>query len=649
MITRTRLRATVAGLGLVVLLGLSQPAAAALKFKPIGPPGGDVRSLAQDPSDPRRVYAGTVDGILYASLNGGVSWARRDPGFPLRGVSLDDLLVTETGEVIASFWKIDGTGGGIALSLDHGVTFDMIGAGLEGEAVRGLARSPSNPKTFVAVTRTGVFRSTDGAEHFSRISPLNHSDLRMVGSVAIDPRNENSILVGTAHLAWRTDTGGRTWRPIRQGMVNDSDVMTLTLDRREPATVFATACTGIWRSRNAGASWTKVLGIPSISRRTRAFAQDHNRPDTFYAGTTDGVYISEDDARTFTRTSAPGLVVNALISLGGGRVLAGVEGEGLLLSTDFGRSWRTSNDGFKERLIRHIVADETHDRLLVITGADGSNTSALFEQVGPRGSWRKMTGPAGREIRTLGLLHDGEIILGTNDGVFRGGTNGPPWIRAPLTSGGLDAHPQVHDLHVQGSEVLVATDQGLFISRDRGATFSLQRFGSSRSVVGLAVAPSGRVVVATSIAVYAADRDLVFRQVATVGLPGLKALAFAPGSDSKILAATSSGLFTSEDSGARWFQTSTPLSRVTAMAQHSNGRDVYAADAGLGVVFVSGDGGGTFWPLETEGLASQTTFAMSFKAPQVEGGPPSLIVAASGGGLLEATLEEGVPSQIKKR
>ena len=44
------------------------------------------------------------------------------------------------------------------------------------------------------------------------------------------------------------------------------------MDRREPATVFATACTGIWRSRNGGASWAKVLGIPSVSRRTRAFA-----------------------------------------------------------------------------------------------------------------------------------------------------------------------------------------------------------------------------------------------------------------------------------------------------------------------------------------------------------------------------------------
>ena len=377
------------GLALLALPSAALPAQAILRFTPIGPQGGDVRSLARDPSDPRRVYAGTVDGILYASVNAGASWSRLEPGFPLRGASLDDILVTEKGDLFVSFWKIDGSGGGVARSLNRGVSFQMIGASLEGEAVRGLARAPSNPRIFVAVTRSGVFRSSDEGETFSRISPRSHDGLKMVGSVAIDPRNENTVMVGTAHLAWRTDNGGAVWRPIQQGMINDSDVMTLTLDRREPTTVFATACTGIWRSRNAGGSWAKVLGIPSVSRRTRAFAQDLDRPDTFYAGTTDGVYVSDDDAKTFARTTTPGLVVNALISMGGGRVLAGVEGEGMLVSTDSGRSWVPSNDGFRERMVRQIIPDESRNRLLALTGADGPKNSALFELESLAGSVAK--------------------------------------------------------------------------------------------------------------------------------------------------------------------------------------------------------------------------------------------------------------------
>ncbi len=642
------IRRALLALALLAPASFAEPGRGPLRFTPIGPQGGDVRSLARDPGDPRRVYAGTVDGILYTSVNAGASWSRLEPGFPLRGASLDDILVTETGDLFVSFWKIDGSGGGVAKSVNRGVSFQMIGASLEGEAVRGLARAPGNPRVFVAVTRSGVFRSTDEAETFTRISPKAHNDLKMVGSVAIDPRNENSILVGTAHLAWRSDNGGASWRPIQQGMINDSDVMTLTLDRREPSTVFATACTGIWRSRNAGASWTKVLGIPSVSRRTRAFAQDHDRPDTFYAGTTDGVYVSDDDAKTFRRTTTPGLVVNALVSLGGGRVLAGVEGEGMLVSADFGRSWFPSNDGFRERLVRQIVPDEARNRLLALTGADGPRNSALFELDRAQDLWRRIELPALREIRALGVYANGDLIVGTDDGVFQGTAEGPPWRRLSLLISGADPHPQVDDLHIRGSQVLVATDHGLFSSQNRGSTWTLLRFGASRSVVTLAIAPTGRVVVATALGIYAADDGIEFHQVASVGLRGLKRLAFAPGSDNKLFAATSYGLLVSRDAGRSWFDTDTPLGRVTGLTQAENGKTVFAADADIRTVFVSHDGGANFWPIEATGLPSQRTFALAIESPKGGATSPVLIVAASGGGLLEARLDEATTAAEAK-
>lgn len=642
--TKLRIGQTALGLALFAALLAAEPARqATLRFTPIGPQGGDVRSLARDPTDPRRLYAGTVDGILYASSNAGASWTRLDPGFPLREASLDDILVTATGDLFVAFWKIDGSGGGVARSSNRGESFRMVGASLEGEAVRGLAHAPSNARVFVAVTRTGVFRSADEGLTFSRISPRSNQNLRMVGSVAIDPRNENRILVGTAHLAWRTDDGGDTWRPIQQGMINDSDVMTLTLDRRDPATVFATACTGIWRSQNAGASWSKVLGIPSVSRRTRAFAQDLDRPDTLYAGTTDGVYVSTDDARTFSRTTPPGLVVNALISLGRGRVLAGVEGEGLMASDDFGRTWVSSNDGFRERMVRQIVPDEARERLLVLTGADGPKNSALFELNRSQDLWRRVELPPAREIRTLGLYGDGEMMVGTDDGVFRGSAAGPPWNRLPLTISGADPHPQVEDLHIRGEVIMVATDHGLFASRDRGSTWTLLRFGSSRSVVTLAIADSGRVVVATPLGIYAANDGLTFAQVAQVGLRGLKKIAFAPRSDTRIFAATAYGLLSSQDGGNSWFDTETPLGRVTGLTQAPDGKTLFAADADIKTVFVSQDGGANFWPIEATGLPSQRTFALAIESRHAS--PRVLLVAASGGGLLEARLDEPAPDQ----
>lgn len=81
---------------------LLAPTARAQQWIPVGPPGGDVRSLAVDPLDPQRIYLGTAEGVLYRSDVSGLDWQRLHPGFPGRGQSLDEIVVPQ---------KKAGTGG----------------------------------------------------------------------------------------------------------------------------------------------------------------------------------------------------------------------------------------------------------------------------------------------------------------------------------------------------------------------------------------------------------------------------------------------------------------------------------------------------------------------------------------------------------
>ena len=66
--------------------------ASAQAWIPVGPPGGDVRSLAADPRNPERIYLGTADGVFYRSDDGGLRWVRQAPGFPERGYSLEGAI-----------------------------------------------------------------------------------------------------------------------------------------------------------------------------------------------------------------------------------------------------------------------------------------------------------------------------------------------------------------------------------------------------------------------------------------------------------------------------------------------------------------------------------------------------------------------------
>jgi photosystem II stability/assembly factor-like uncharacterized protein len=220
---------------------LAAPARAAEAWIPVGPPGGDARSLAADPRDPSRVYLGTADGVFYRSEDGGRRWRRLSPGFPLRGQSLDDIVIDPEGGLYVGYWTVaTNDGGGVARSTDGGETFKVL-PGIEGQAVRALALAPSAPNVLVAGTLSGVFRTGDGGKNWRRISPEGHIDLRNVGSIAFDPGQADTIYAGTWHLPWKTRDGGRTWYPISKGMIEDSDVMTLTVDAKRPPVVYATA------------------------------------------------------------------------------------------------------------------------------------------------------------------------------------------------------------------------------------------------------------------------------------------------------------------------------------------------------------------------------------------------------------------------
>src|SRR5690349_8887972 len=96
------------------------PVLAAAAWIPVGPPGGDARSLLVDPRHPETVFLGTADGILYRSAKAGESWARVSPGFPLRGVSLDEMSMDSRGRLWVAYWEVAGAGGGVARSDDDG-------------------------------------------------------------------------------------------------------------------------------------------------------------------------------------------------------------------------------------------------------------------------------------------------------------------------------------------------------------------------------------------------------------------------------------------------------------------------------------------------------------------------------------------------
>jgi photosystem II stability/assembly factor-like uncharacterized protein len=611
---------------LATLVSLATLPAAAEAWRPLfAPPGGDVRALARA-ADPSTLYLGTAEGVLFRSDDAGLTWRRLDAPFP-PGMSLDNILVTSSGDLFVGYWQVSGTGGGVARSGDGGRSWSVL-RGIEGESVRALAASASDPARLVAGTLDGVFATADAGASWRRISPAGHAEIRNIESVAIDPTDPDGVYVGTWRLPWRTRDGGRSWQQIAAGMVFDSDVFTLTVDARARETLYATACTGIYRSRNAGGLWSKLRGIPASSRRTRAFAQDPDRPATLYAGTTEGLWASDDDGASWTLRSDRELVVNSVVPLPGGVVLLGCDGTGVLRSTDRGRSFAAANDGFSARFVARLLPDPEGARLLAAIQSDRQYAGVL---TAPRaeGPWARLApGLEGREVVSLAVAGR-DVLAGTDVGLFRLVPGAASWGLVATAIGGGEMHPRVAEIVSQApATLLLATDKGLLRSTDRGASWQTPALGPARSVSALLVSGAA-LVAATPLGLYRSQDAGATWSYHSAG-PSEGRVSRIEGRGDLFFAATTAGLFRSQDAGRSWDRcTALPFGDIAGLALHANGRTVYAADFGRGGLYRSDDGGDTWSAFPTSGLAPERVWSLLIDVS----GPGTLLAATASGGL----------------
>jgi photosystem II stability/assembly factor-like uncharacterized protein len=495
--------ALLAAILVVALSALAPPCSAqGPVWQPLGLPGGDVISLAVSPNN--TVYLGTADGHIFASSDAGTHWELRGRVGTRHDAVIQKLLVDrrEDRQLLAAVWFQDvRAGGALYRSSDAGATWSV--AGLSGEILRTVEQAPDAPEIFVAGTRGGVFRSTDSAESWQRISPAGDAELRNVDSVAIDPHDPRTIYAGTYHLPWKTTDAGNTWNAVAAGMIDDSDVMSLRVDATSSARIFASACSGIYRSENGGAAWTKLQGIPYSSRRTQAIVQDPRDPRVLYAATTEGLWLTRDGGESWTRTTPRDWVVNDLVVVpavdaaaaspasSASRILLATEQRGVLLSNDAGVTFAPANDGFSHRITAELVSDP-RDAQHLLAWMPGS-PDALMESRDGGAYWQALPGASSTNAagfarifatdsgwwiaNSQGVLvfYDSEDAKWTAFGFatalprkspgIRGAAHGRPVARA-LTAVAVvvppDAASEIYDLRTIGARVYVATPQALW-------------------------------------------------------------------------------------------------------------------------------------------------------------------------------------------
>src|SRR5579864_8014871 len=349
--------------GLAALLGwvAAAPLHAGSGFwSSLGPDGGPVGAVAVDPSNPRVVYAGSTQGGVWKSLDGGATWSRAGRGLT------DDRMVALAVDPLHPSTLYAAALTGVWKSVDAAATWQATpfpAQNLGFSAVSSLLVDPARPGTIFAADSFEIYASTDGGDSWGRL----HEDVDGFGiQLAADPVHGNLFAVVTRETTGLgllvSADGGLSWSditgdiPALPAFVDEILALQLAVDPEPPgAAFFAFAYSGVspgtrgtatFRSVDGGHTWTHAGpgGAPiAVGPAHRIYA----------AG-----YRSADGGATWTPTGTP---PDPLVALTAGRspglVYAGVQDRGVLRSVDGARSWQIADRGLRGSTVAAVAVD----------------------------------------------------------------------------------------------------------------------------------------------------------------------------------------------------------------------------------------------------------------------------------------------------
>ena len=239
--------------------------------------GWEIYHVKGSPVNPDRIYASQTSGwfgqVLQRSNDGGKTWEAPGGGVTMeagrmpKGESNRFVYDTSaaTGKPLTTHQWYDGT--------QHPWEFKRVWH---------LEPSLTDAETvYAGVEDAAIFRSTDGSKTWQELAGLRGHGTgpkwqpgaggMCLHTLILDPSNPNRIWIAiSAAGAFRTDDGGKTWKPINKGLKSNyipnpeaeigHCVHHIAMNPKRPGVLFMQKHWDVMRSDNAGDQWTEVSG-----------------------------------------------------------------------------------------------------------------------------------------------------------------------------------------------------------------------------------------------------------------------------------------------------------------------------------------------------------------------------------------------------
>jgi hypothetical protein len=237
--------------------------------------GWEIYHLKGSPADPNRLYASQSSGwfgqIIQRSDDGGKTW--HQPGTPPGEAAAPGPPKTDSNK-----FSYDAA----AKPLTTHQWYDGTQHPWEFKRVWHLEPSLKDPDTvYAGVEDAAIFRSADGGQNWQELPGLRGHGTgpkwqpgaggMCLHTVILDPSNPQRMFIAiSAAGAFRTDDGGKSWKPINRGLrsqyIPDQDaevghcVHHIAMNPSRPGVLFMQKHWDVMRSDNAGDQWVEISG-----------------------------------------------------------------------------------------------------------------------------------------------------------------------------------------------------------------------------------------------------------------------------------------------------------------------------------------------------------------------------------------------------
>ncbi len=482
--------------------------------------GGQVLSIAIDPVNPDKMFAGTdqVDG-LYVTTDGGANWQPVAMNGDIPGeaqfnnhVILDIKIAPSDSNVVwvaHNYW--------VARSLDGGHTWthitnsimqrDCTACGGDGDNFRfcySLAIDPADPDTVYVgtsganstYTEGAIYKTMDGGVSWTK---LNHGDNfdYTITDMDIDSQNPIAVYAVTNYTGspswggalYHSIDGGENWDTITSLTSSQGTFYAVAVKQNDGNTVFTSSWFGIHKHTFSNEEWTTDYYVMENCWFAKDISFAPSNPEVVYAvwmfpsrvGGDDIPRISksEDGGNTWTtqilniNPHYPNITLE-VHPKNSDAVIIGHPSLALLQSMDSGQSWTQTINGIKAIITFDVASDPAGGGHLLV----GTN-AGVYERKNAEAEWELLIS----EITHCITFHPTDsrtFYAGGEQYLNKSMDGGRTWTRSNLlTNGYIKIRDIAVDASVDPATLFIATEDmngnlsNIYKSTDNGGTFHI--------------------------------------------------------------------------------------------------------------------------------------------------------------------------------